>query len=214
MILSKEMIVQRIDSGDLGFSPPIDRFQLQQHSIDLRLGFTFMIPKLWKMTDVGRVALTNDHLNANREENSTIIELEEGQVFDLLPDEYVVATTLESLKIPNDLMCVLYPRSSVNRRRLSVDLTGITDAGYNGNLIIPIRNNTKSQVIRLYPGERFCQLVFQPIEGMVDIRESRWHGKDVVVGTQDEQDLNETRLIMSGEIAALKRDYAYKISES
>ena len=38
-------------------------------------------------------------------------------------------------------------RSSVNRRGISVDLTGIIDAGYEGQLIIPIRNNTTHMLL-------------------------------------------------------------------
>ena len=208
MILSNNQILARIEQGDLGFSPMIDRFQVQQHSVDLRLGFTFLIPKAWEMTDEGRVAVRIDHLNHDRQnDRHTLIELEEGQFFDILPGEYVAVSTLEKIKVPGDLMGVLYPRSSVNRRGLSIDLTGIVDAGFEGNLLIPVRNNTQHQVIRLYPGERFCQITFEEVGGKPVIQQSRWHNKDVIVTIQEERNPTEMEFVRKGDIRTLKKNY-------
>jgi dCTP deaminase len=139
------------------------------------------------------------------------IELEQGQSFDLLPGEYILVSTLESVTMPNDLMGVLYPRSSTNRRGLSVDLTGIIDSGYEGQLVIPIRNNTSSQVVKLYPGERFCQLVFDRLDEAIEIIESRYHRKDIIEGfirnkktPQDEQEID---LVSQGKINELKKQF-------
>src|SRR3954469_2761862 len=124
-VLTKTEILERVKSGDIAFSPGLDEFQIQTHAVDLRLGFTFLIPKVWRMTEKGRKALTIDPLKDHGPEYFDVVELEQGQSFDLLPEEYVLVSTLETIKVPNDLMAILYPRSSVNRKGLSVDLTGI-----------------------------------------------------------------------------------------
>lgn len=204
-ILIKEQILQHIGEGRLKFSPSIDTFQVQSHSIDLRLGYSFMIPRLWGQTEKGREAFLVDYLDAR--DRFEIIELEHKQFFDILPKESVVATTLEEVGLPDDLMAVLYPRSSINRKGLSVDLSGIVDAGYEGRLLIPITNNT-SHVIRLYPGERFCQLVFYPLSEKVTVEKSRWHKKDIVVGRLSEKRKVEEKFISKGEIKKLKQKYA------
>ena len=203
--LVKDEIMSYIRSGKLTFTPEIDNLQVQSHSIDLRLGYTFMVPKLWGITEHGREAFLIDYLD-NRQ-RFEVIELENKQFFDLLPKESVVATSLEEVGIPNDLMAVLYPRSSINRRGLSVDLSGIVDAGYQGKLLIPITNNTSSQVIRIYPGERFCQLVFYPLSRPVKIVKSRWHKKDVIIGRQSERKKLEEKLIVQGKIKELKQEF-------
>ncbi len=212
MILSNDKIIERIRSGELVFAPPLDEFQIQQHSIDLRLGFSFLVPKSWEMTANGRVALRTDHLDLDRQNKSfTLVELEEGQFFDILPGEYVGVSTLEKIRLPSDLMAILYPRSSVNRRGLSIDLTGIVDAGYEGNLLIPVRNNTQFQVIRMYPGERFCQLVFEELSNAPQLQQSRWHNKDIVVTVQHERSTEEMTCVREGKITLLKRDFALAI---
>lgn len=209
MILSKEAIIKKIKSGELVFSPAIDQFQLQMHSVDLRLGFNFLIPKSWDLTPEGRVAIISDHLDSGTEQEKHIsIQLNEGQFFDILPGEHIAVSSLESVTIPADIMGVLYPRSSVNRRGLSVDLTGIVDAGYEGHLLIPVRNNTDDQIIRIYPGERFCQLVFEDINGLVELQKSRWHKLDRQMSMQSEKNEQEMLYLKSGKITQLKTEFA------
>ncbi|RJQ33963.1 dCTP deaminase [Candidatus Parcubacteria bacterium] len=205
-VLTKEDILARVKEGSLGFSPSLDSFQLQTHAVDLRLGFTFLIPKAWRMTDRGREALALDPLRDHGPEYFDVIELEQGQSFDLLPEEYVLVSTFENIKVPTDLMAILYPRSSVNRKGLSVDLTGIIDSGYEGPLTLPIRNNTRSQVIQLHPGERFCQVVFEELKHDTQPRKSRWHLKDVVEKGAKEKS-KEMKLVFNGDIKKLKKDY-------
>jgi deoxycytidine triphosphate deaminase len=108
-------------------------------------------------------------------------------------------------------MAVMYPRSSTNRKGISVDQTGIIDSGYEGQLVIPLRNNTQYQTVRLYPGERFCQLVFQNLTHGVKARKSRYHQRDIIDGVDvdslEEERQTEIELITSGRIKDLKANY-------
>ena len=209
-ILTKDEILARVKCGDIAVLPSLDGFQLQAHAIDLRLGFTFLIPKAWRLTPNGREALRIDPLKDHGPEYFDIVELEQGQYFELLPQEYVLVSTFETIKVPDDLMAVLYPRSSVNRKGLSVDLTGIIDSGYEGPLTLPIRNNTTSQVIQLHPGERFCQIVFEQLSHKVVARKSRWHQKDVVDKGKKEKS-SEMKLVFSGELKKLKKEFPAEV---
>ena len=209
-VLVREQIIERMKSGDIAFTPQIDSFQFQMHAIDLRIGFTFLVTKLWQLTEQGRVALRADHLDGGRG-HFDVVELEEGQYFEVLPNEFVVVSTLEKITMPKDLMGILYPRSSVNRQGLSVDLSGIIDAGYEGTLVIPVRNNTPGQVVRIYPGERFCQVVFQTLDQKTEFKESRYHNKDITQGVLKERDTTETDFIRKGDIKGLKAKFPVEI---
>jgi dCTP deaminase len=205
-ILTRQDILDRVKSGSLSFKPGLDQFQVQAHSVDLRLGYTFMIPKMWHMTPRGRESLDITHFDKRNSEYFDVIELEQGQYFDLLPGEYILVSTLEALKMSTDLMGVLYPRSSTNRKGLSLDLTGLIDAGYDGQLVLPIRNNTRSQAVRLYPGERLCQVAFEELKAGVTPHESKYHQKDIIEGVIMEK-REEAELIASGDIKTLKDKY-------
>lgn len=206
-VITKKQILERVQNGDIAFSPSLDVFQLQEHAVDLRLGFTFLIPKIWHLTPRGRESLDIMHFDKQNAEFFDVVELEEGQYFELLPQEYVLVGTLETIKVPQDLMGVLYPRSSTNRKGLSLDLTGIVDSGYEGQLTLPVRNNTRSQVVRLYPGERICQVVFEELKESVQARKSKYHKKDIVEGIGREK-RDEAALIMKGAIRTLKTEHA------
>jgi dCTP deaminase len=206
-ILTKRQLKERIVSGSVVFHPPLDQFQLHAHSVDLRLGFTFLVPKLWDVSAGGRKALNLSHLEKNNKHNFQVIELEQGQFFEVLPQEHILVSTLETITVPKDLMCVLYPRSSTNRRGLTVDLTGIIDAGYQGPLTIPVRNNTRGQVIRLFPGERFCQLVFQELLNEVQPRQSKYHRKDVADGYVQDKNGTEVDYVLKGDLKGLKEKF-------
>ncbi|HYF96461.1 MAG TPA: dCTP deaminase [Patescibacteria group bacterium] len=210
-ILTKEDILKGVSNGQISFSPNLDSFQLQAHSVDLRLGFTFLVPKSWYVSKSGREQVHMDYYATEKREYFDVVELEKGQFFDILPGEHILVSSLESVKLPDNLMAVMYPRSSTNRKGISVDQTGIIDSGYEGQLVIPIRNNTQSQTVRLYPGERFCQIVFQQLTDKVEVRKSRYHRKDIIEGVDvdslhDERE-KEVKLIASGDIRQLKKDF-------
>ena len=209
-VLTRDEILERIAKEEIAIEPSVDAFQLQAHSVDLRLGFTFMLPKQYILTREGREALRIDPLKNHGPEYFDVIELEQGQYFELLPGEHVLVSSLETIKVPKDLMAILYPRSSVNRKGLSVDLTGIIDSGDEGILTLPVKNNTGSQIIRLYPGERFCQIVFEALTHAVDARQSRWHQKDVVEKGEKEE-ASEIDLVIAGKIKELKTDHAITV---
>lgn len=177
MILTRHEIRELIEKGCLSFEPALDRFQNQPHAVDLRLGTVFYLPKMWEVTERGREVLTVD-VTETAGDNYEKIELKPGQYFDLAPGESIIASTLEKVCVESpDLMGILYPRSSINRRGLSVDLTGIIDTFYCGNLMIPILNKTTSQIIRIYPGERICQVVFHKLAQELTREEALIHGK-------------------------------------
>ncbi len=206
-VLTKKQIIECVRKGEIAFSPNLDSFQLQDHAVDLRLGFTFLVPKIWHITKQGRESLDITHFNKANNEFFDVVELEKGQFFDLLPQEHILVSTLESIKVPNNLMAVLYPRSSTNRKGLSLDLTGIIDSGYEGQLTLPIRNNTHSQAVRLFPGERLCQIVFETLsEPIANPKKSKYHKRDIIEGISKEKQ-TEARLLLEGNIEKLKEQY-------
>lgn len=219
-VLTKKEIIDFIKTGKLNFQPNLDGFQIQPHAIDLRLGYTFYLPKTWEMTKLGREVVKVDPLDINH--NGDLFEkinLKNGQFFEIMPKEFIIATSLEKIKLNNgSIMGILYPRSSINRRGLSVDLSGIIDAWYNGNLMIPIVNNTETQTIRIYPGERFCQVTFETLNTQLNRADAMRHGlqrakyvgsNEQTIGSKSDKK-REIELIKNGKMKELKSKYKIK----
>jgi dCTP deaminase len=206
-VLIRDNILKAIKHGEISFKPTLDRFQLQPHAVDLRLGTTFKIPRSWKVTKRGREALLVDYLSfPNDIDAFELIELDFGQFFEILPGEFVLATTLEEIKVSTKLTATLYPRSSLNRKGLALDLSGVIDAGYQGKLIIPLMNKTQNQVVRLYPGERVCQIIFHDLTQETDAYQGKYLRSQG--GERVKPEISQEReLIKSGKIDHLKREF-------
>ena len=214
-VLTKKEILQRLKKQDINFEPEIDNFQIQPHAIDLRLGYKFLIPKNWHLTDKGRSAIkiSIDDTNIHREQFEEII-LKPGQYFELLPNEFVIATSLETINMQaSDLMAILFPRTSTNRRGVNLSLSGIIDTGYQGKLIFPMKNEAGNQVLRLYPGERICQVIFHHLSSELSLEESKMHGLQEAKYTEKNSnhyqlDTKEEReLLIQGKIEELKNRF-------
>ncbi len=215
-VLTRPEILGRIKAGDLAFSPTLDRFQMQPHAVDLRLGYKFLIPRNWTVDEKGRRAIkvAIDDIDAHREQFDEV-HLQPGQYFDLLPNEFVIGTSLERIQMnAMDIMAILFPRTSTNRRGINLSLSGIIDTGYKGNLIFPMKNEAGDQVIRIYPGERVCQVMFQKLSSPLTPEQANLHGvgaaKYSESGSQsfklDKE--AEREFLVKGDLDALKQDFS------
>lgn len=212
-VVVKNEIIDSIKNGDLIFAPELDTLQFRPHAVDLRLGYDFRVPTRALSTAVNKAGRSAATLESRAINNGQFtfyeaLKLKPGQHFDILPGESILGFTLEELNIKsNTLMGILYPRSSVNRRGLAVDMTGIVDTGYKGHLMIPL-HNISMQVIRLYPGERICQIVFERLEQPVrEGYQGRYHGS---LGYKPELQERESELIRAGKISEIKKEYRLK----
>lgn len=214
-ILTKQEIVKRIQEQKIIFTPELDEFQLQPTSVDLRAGWSFYIPDTWKLNEKGRVAIIADYLDyQNIEEYFKLIKLKPGQFFEILPKEFILISTLERITLNcGDISGLLYPRSSSLRRGLQIE-TGVVDCRYNGQLMIPLLNNSH-HIIKIYPGERLCQLQFVLLNSELAEEEARKHGKQEAkyVGStpyslEARIDNNEEiHLIRAGRLEELKQNH-------
>ena len=210
----RQDILQKIRTRDLVFDPPLDQFQTQPHAVDLRLGYKFLIPKNWMMTDRGRkaihVSIEEDSWHSEQFEE---VILQPGQYFDLLPNEFVIGTSLERIEMnAANLMAILFPRTSTNRRGINLSLSGIIDTGYNGHLIFPMKNEAGDQVLRVYPGERVCQVIFEELKQPLSMAEASLHGMTQAKYSEASENFkldksSERELLTRGQLGELKRRF-------
>lgn len=176
MVLSKKELLQYINEGKIGFTPGVDAFQLQPISIDLRIGSSFYVPESWRYEGEGRRAIEPDYLNKNfGKDNFRLIKIKPGQFFEVMPGELILASSLEKVEFKsNNLMAVLYPRSSMVRRGFVIQ-GGVVDVGYKGHLVIPVLNASKHS-LKLYTGERAYQLLFHLTSSELSEQDIKQHG--------------------------------------
>ncbi|KKQ70641.1 MAG: dCTP deaminase, dCTP deaminase [Candidatus Peregrinibacteria bacterium GW2011_GWC2_39_14] len=175
MILSDKTLKKMLDSGELTVEP-ISEHSIQPASIDCRLGTHYLI-----VDDTGMDSLTLDSEIKYREI--------EGETITVPPKSFLLATTMEYVKLPNDLTAFVEGRSSIGRMGLFIQNAGWVDPGFEGKITLEIYN-ANSLPIKLQAGRRICQLVFCKMD---QAAEKPYNGKyqkqDRSVGSRVYKDL-------------------------
>ncbi len=145
MILSDGTIREMIEKGELEVSP-IEDSQIQPASVDIRLGETFSI-----VEDSSKGIIKLDE----RTEYKTIT----ADRYLLLPGQFVLATTMEYVSLPDNLTAFVEGRSSLGRMGLFIQNAGWVDPGFKGEITLELFNANRC-AIELKSGRRVGQLVF------------------------------------------------------
>ncbi len=158
MILSDRDIVKSLKSGRIKISPSIDqKIQLGSCSIDLRLGKQFRIFNHSKIAYID-TNTTNVVAGIMGE-----VKLKDKEPFILQPGDFVLATTMETVMLPDDLVGRLEGRSSLGRLGIVVHSTAsIFDPGWEGMVVMELGNMGRMPVA-LYPGMRICSMTFEEL---------------------------------------------------
>ncbi len=165
MILNEFQIIERIlnvNSKSRIIITPIIKAEQQfgPSSIDLRLGAKFKVSKNIRYTHMD--PLSNENEQIHYIENVHIRPL---RYFVLHPGEFALGSTLEYIKLPNDLAARLEGRSTWGRLGLQIHSTaGFVDPGFSGSLTFELQNAGKAP-IALYVGMRVAQISFYETRG-------------------------------------------------
>jgi dCTP deaminase len=156
MILSDRDIRARLAAGVLKIEPILDaEVQIQPASVDLRLSAEFIVYKPEAISCLDPRQPESLAAAAER------VIVREGEAFTLHPGDFALGSTIEAVVIPEDLVGQVDGRSSVGRLAIVVHATaGLIDPGFSGQITLELSNIGRIPV-RLYPGMRIAQIVFQ-----------------------------------------------------
>ena len=158
MILSDGDIKKAIKEKRIQITPlPDFKIQLGSCSIDLRLGDTFRVFE----------HSTNTFIDPSKKDYSNEItreiKVKKGGQFIMQPGDFVLAVTLEKVKIPADLMGRLEGRSSLGRLGIVVHSTAsIFDPGWDGKCVLEL-GNLGRMAVALTVGMRICAMTFEEL---------------------------------------------------
>lgn len=149
MILSDKTLTKMIEDKAL-IVEPLEKEQIQPASVDIRLGNTFSIVE---DTSTGIINLENEIKYKTITTDSYI----------LLPNQFVLATTMEYFDLPDDLTAFVEGRSSLGRMGLFIQNAGWVDPGFKGEITLELYNANRC-AIELKAGRRVGQLVFAKMD--------------------------------------------------
>jgi dCTP deaminase len=101
------------------------------------------------------------------------IEIEDGEAFMMQPGEFALASTMESLTLPDNLLARLEGRSSIARLGITVHSTAaVFEPGWEGTATMEL-SNLGRMAVALYPGMRICSFTFQQLLNPAQVPYSR-----------------------------------------
>lgn len=164
MVLSDRDIVRYMEMGKIKITPPPDLTkQLGSCSIDFRLGNIFRVFEHSKYPYID--------LRAGMDLNELMrkIKVSNDEAFTIQPGDFVLAATLETLEISDDIMARLEGRSSLGRMGIIVHSTaGLFDPGWVGTATLELGNLGRMPV-KLYPGTRICAFTFEQLSSAAKV---------------------------------------------
>lgn len=141
-------IENAVTSGELVIDP-FDRNLISSNSIDLRLGDHFLT---YLKSD--NVIDPYDAITIKQD----IKEAWYAKTFIIYPGDFILARTLETVKLPDFYAARVEGKSSLARIGLTIHQTGgWIDSGFYGTVTLEI-SNVNVKPIRLYAGMPICQL--------------------------------------------------------
>ena len=164
MVLSDRDIKKALKNGRIEIAPTPDlKTQLGSCSVDLRLGNNF------RVFEHSRNAYIDPSKKDYSREVTREVVVKNGENFVMQPGDFVLAVTLERVKIPNDLMGRLEGRSSLGRLGIVVHSTAsIFDPGWNGKCVLEL-GNLGRMAVSLTVGMRICAMTFEELSSEADV---------------------------------------------
>jgi len=151
VVLSDATIARLLSEGRIEIDP-YDGSLLQPSSVDVR------VDRLFRVFHNNRYPFID--VKQPQEELTELVSVDDDHPFVLHPGEFVLGSTLERVKLPDDLVARLEGKSSLGRLGLLIHSTaGFIDPGWDGHVTLEL-SNVATLPITIYPGMKIGQISF------------------------------------------------------
>ena len=154
MVLSDRTIKRLLAEDRIGIEP-YDEALLQPSSVDVR------VDRFFRVFHNARYPFID--VKQPQEDLTEAVEIGDEQPFILHPGEFVLGSTLERVRLPDDLVARLEGKSSLGRLGLLIHSTaGFIDPGWDGHVTLEL-SNVANLPITIYFGMKIGQISFMQL---------------------------------------------------
>src|SRR5438046_8014618 len=154
MVLSDATIARYLAERRIEIDP-YDEKLLQPSSVDVR------VDRLFRVFHNNRYPYID--VKVEQEELTELVTVDGDQPFVLHPGEFVLGSTLERIRLPDDLVARLEGKSSLGRLGLLIHSTaGFIDPGWDGHVTLEL-SNVANLPITIYPEMKIGQVSFMQL---------------------------------------------------
>jgi dCTP deaminase len=159
VVLSDRTIKRLLDEGRIEIDP-YDPALLQPSSVDVR------VDRFFRVFHNARYPYID--VKQPQEDLTELVEVDEETAFILHPGEFVLGSTLERVRLPDDLVARLEGKSSLGRLGLLIHSTaGYIDPGWDGQVTLEL-SNVANLPITIYYGMKIGQISFVQLSEPAD----------------------------------------------
>ena len=159
LVLSDRTIKEELAKGRLVIEP-LDPADIQPASIDVHIDRTFRVFRVSSRPYID----VRERMDDLTEE----VVIGDDRPFFIHPGEFVLASTIEVVTLPDDILAQVEGKSSLGRIGLLIHETaGFVDPGWHGKLTLELSNAAKMP-IALHAGMKIGQLSFLRMSTPVD----------------------------------------------
>jgi len=161
-LLHKPDITSLLDSNDddsLFIDPLLDDSQIGDVTLDLRLGYDFLVSTLTRKPFVSVMDSDDDFRSIGSYFQQTRRDI--GDKFILYPNQIVLTTTLEYVSLPKNVYIDVLSRSSYTR--LGIYMNNMVQPSFRGCIPLELFNHGNNAV-ELVIGSRICQARFMKLD--------------------------------------------------
>jgi dCTP deaminase len=151
VVLADRTIRRLLEEGRIELDP-FDESLIQPSSVDVR------VDRFFRVFHNNRYPFID--VREEQEDLTDLVEIGDEKPFVLHPGEFVLGSTLERVKLPDDLVARLEGKSSLGRLGLLIHSTaGFIDPGWDGHVTLEL-SNVANLPITIYYGMKIGQLSF------------------------------------------------------
>jgi len=146
-------------------------------------GFDLRIGELYEMQGQGFMGVEERETPGMK----LVAKYKEGKKVktELKPHTYYAMKTIESVNMPDDLLAIMTPRSTLFRSGVFI-FGGQTPPGYKGGLTMGIYN-FRDEKFDLEMGSRVVHIMFFQVEGESNLYKGQWQGGRVTTDKREKQ---------------------------
>jgi dCTP deaminase len=191
MLLSDRDIRAEVDAGRVALDP-YEPAMVQPSSIDVRLDRYFRVFENHRYPHIDP--------SVEQPDLTRLVETAGSDPFVLHPGEFVLASTYETVTLPDDIAARLEGKSSLGRLGLLTHSTaGFIDPGFSGHVTLEL-SNVATLPITLWPGMKIGQLCFFRLSSPAEnpygssVHGSRYQGQRGPTASRSHQSFHRTLL--------------------
>jgi dCTP deaminase len=167
-ILGKSKIIKLLRKRRLEdrliVTPLLDSKQIGPASIDIRLGHDFVTTRRGNLPYIDPARM---NIDPNRYQAKHYVNFREA--FYLHPNELVLASTMEYIRLPKTVAATVTSRSSWGRAGLVIATATAVHPGFTGTITLELVNHGEVPLV-LYPGLSVAQMVLCEASGSEEYR--------------------------------------------